>query len=131
LRIIEFVELKKEEKMKEKPIFKKHVCAQVSWGPFINYDFQGPDESVITFPLAKISFFKKYLVLNIPLFKKYILQYKEIESIEKDKLMIRINHSNKKIPLYVWIWDSLLTGGSFKKIKETIKKNKLKIKVEY
>lgn len=62
--------------------------------------------SSMSYPFGKLEFHENSFEVKI-LFRKAILKYDEIKSIENYSNItnsIKINHSNKKQPQYIFIW---------------------------
>jgi hypothetical protein len=114
-----------------KPIFEKRVggwvCKRLILSEFSMSRFG------VSYPFARILFYKDRLTLKI-LWRKYTLNYKDIDYIEKSGLIgfgVRVHHHNKKVPKYFFIVAGKQTPGKlFRDIVQVIKENKLNIKIK-
>ncbi|MBM3247455.1 hypothetical protein FJZ17_02870 [Candidatus Pacearchaeota archaeon] len=83
-----------------------------------------------SWPMSKLVMHKDKMVIKVSLQGEFTIEYKEITSLEKCFMGIQVHHNNKSIKPVVYLTGMGNGKILFKKIKEIIQENKLKIKIK-
>ena len=113
-----------KNKLFEKRIGAYFQDSKIRTTPNINGDIYA------SWPMSKLTMYKDKMIIQVFAQGEFVIKYSDVLNLEKKFLSIQIHHKNKDIKPIIYLSGAIDSSNLFTKIKETVIKNKLNLKIK-